>query len=68
VAAFRFENVARVVSTVPLELSTWTFSVSYAVVLVVSAVSMCSQNEKFAFLHVDGMVTVWARVSVCVVP
>ena len=33
-------------STVPELSSTCTFSVSYAVVLVVSAVSMCSQKLK----------------------
>jgi hypothetical protein len=37
----RFEYVARVLRTVPELLSTCAVSVSYAVVVVVSAVSMC---------------------------
>ena len=48
--------------------STWTFKVSNAVVVVVSAVSMCSQKVKVAEVAVEGMVMVWAAVSVCVVP
>jgi hypothetical protein len=48
--------------------STWTFRVSNAVVVVVSAVSMCSQNVRVAVVAVEGMVMVWAAVSVCVVP
>ncbi len=65
---FRFEYVASVPSTVPEPLSTCTVSLSYAVEVVVSAVSMCSQNEKFALAHVDGMETDCETVSVCVEP
>jgi hypothetical protein len=49
-------------------LSTWTFKVSKAVVVVVSAVSMCSQKVKVAVVAVEGMEMVWAAESVCVVP
>lgn len=57
-----------VASTVLDELSTCTFSVSNAVVVVVSAVSMCSQNVRVALVAVDGIVTVWVAESVWVVP
>jgi hypothetical protein len=60
--------VARVESTVPPVFSTWTFRVSNAVVVVVSAVSMCSQKVKVAVVTVEGMEMVWPAVSVCVVP
>jgi len=53
---------------VPLEFRTWTFRVSNLVVVLVSAVSMCSQNERFAFVHVDGIETVCDSVSVWVWP
>lgn len=53
---------------VPALLSTWTCRVSNAVVVVVSAVSICSQNVRVAELAVDGMLTVWVTVSVWVVP
>jgi hypothetical protein len=43
-------------------------SLSYAVDEVVSAVSMCSQKVRVAVLHPDGIVTLWERVSVCVLP
>lgn len=62
------ENVPKVASTVLEELSTCTFSVSNAVVVVVSAVSTCSQKLNVAVVAVDGMVTVWVAVSVWVVP
>ena len=58
------ENVPRVANTVPLVLSTWTLKVSNAVVVVVSAVSICSQKVRFAEVAVEGMVTVWVAVSV----
>jgi hypothetical protein len=57
-----------VASTVPLVLSTWICRVSNAVVVVVSAVSICSQNVSVAEVAVDGMLTVWVAVSVWVVP
>src|SRR3984957_21025769 len=43
-------------------------SLSYAVVVVVSAVSMCSQKLNDAVVQPAGMVTVWDSVSVWVVP
>jgi hypothetical protein len=52
------ENVASVDSTVPDVLSTWTFKVSNAVVVVVSAVSMCNQKVRVAEVAVEGMLTV----------
>ncbi len=58
---FRFEYVARVV------LPALTVSLSYAVVVVVSAVSMCSQNVNVA-AHPAGIVTDCVSVSVWVVP
>lgn len=58
------ENVPRVASTVPEVLSTWTWRVSNAVVVVVSAVSICSQKVRVADVAVDGMLTVWVAVSV----
>ena len=64
----RFENVASVASTVPLLLRIWTLSVSYAVTVVVSAVSMCSQNVSVAEVLPAGMVTVWRIESVCAEP
>ncbi len=67
-AWFRFENVPRVASTVLALLSTCTWSVSKAVVVVVSAVSMCSQKLKVAVVAVEGIVTVWVAVSVWFVP
>ena len=62
------EKVPRVASTVFDVLSTWTCSVSNAVVVVVSAVSMCSQKLNVAVVAVEGIVTVWVALSVCVVP
>ena len=59
----RLENVARVAMTVPAVSSTWTWSVSFIAVVVVSAVSMCSQKLKVA-VPVAGMVTVWVAESV----
>lgn len=59
------EKVPKVASTVvPAELSTWTCKVSFAAVVVVSAVSMCSQKLKVAVVAVDGMVTVCVAESV----
>jgi len=49
-------------------LSTWTCSVSNAVVVVVSAVSMCSQKVSVAEVEPAGMLTVCVALSVCVVP
>lgn len=62
------EKVPRVANTVPLVLSTCTCRVSKAVVVVVSAVSICSQKVRVADVAVDGIVTVWVAVSVWVVP
>ena len=67
-AALRFEYVASVASTVPELFNTWTFNVSYAVVVVVSAVSIWSQNVRVAAVAFAGMVTCWYSVSVCAVP
>ena len=58
------ENVPRVASTVLEELSTWMLSLSNAVVVVVSAVSMCSQKLSVAVVTVEGIVTVCVAVSV----
>ncbi len=52
------EKVPRVASTVPLVLSTCTRRVSNAVVVVVSAVSMCSQKVSVALVLPEGMLTV----------
>ena len=52
----------------PDELRTCTVSVSNAVVVLVSAVSMCSQNVSVAAVAAAGMVTVCKTVSVWVVP
>ncbi len=59
VALLRLEYVARVV--VPAV----TVSLSYAVLVVVSALSMC-KVEREAGLAADGIVTDWESVSVCV--
>ena len=56
-----FEYDARVVEPAV------TVSLSYAV-LPVSAVSMCSQYDRLADVHVLGIVTVWLSESVCVRP
>lgn len=64
----RLEKVPNVASTVLELLSTWTVSLSNAVVVVVSAVSICSQKVSVAVVTVDAMVTVWVAESVCVVP
>ena len=50
------------------ELRAWTFIVSLALVVVVSAVSMCRQNERLTPVAVDGMLTVCKIVSVCAEP
>ena len=67
-AAFKFEKVARVFSTVPEAFRTWTFSVSYVFVFEVSAVSMCSQKDRVTYVAVDGIATDCAAESVCGVP
>jgi len=67
-ALFRLEKVPSVARTVPDVLSTWTLKVSKAVVVVVSAVSMCSQKVRVAVVAVEGIEMVWAAESVCVVP
>jgi hypothetical protein len=54
--------------TVLALLRTWTVNTSNAVVVVVSAVSMCNQKVRLAETAVEGMVTVWVAESVCVVP
>jgi len=64
----RLENVPNVARTVFEVFSTWTCNVSNAEVVVVSAVSMCSQKVRVAVVAVDGIVTCWIAVSVCVVP
>jgi hypothetical protein len=64
----RLENVARVESTVPDEFRTCTVNVSNAVVVLVSAVSICRKNVSVAAVAVDGIVTCCSTVSVCVVP
>src|SRR5207248_3181384 len=64
----RFEYVARVARTVPEPFSTWTLSVSYAVVVDVSAVSTCSQKLNWYELHPAGRVMDWASVSVWLAP
>ena len=58
------ENVPRVASTVPEVFSTWICSVSNAVVVVVSAVSICNQKLSVALVAVEGIVTVWVALSV----
>src|SRR5215469_4537980 len=65
---FRLEKVASVDSTVPELLRTCTFSLSNFVVVVVSAVSMCSQKLNVVFVHPAGIVTDCDSVSVWVVP
>jgi len=52
------EKVPRVESTVPDVFNTWTRKVSKAVVVVVSAVSMCSQKVRVAVVAVEGMLMV----------
>ena len=54
--------------TEPEVLRTCTVNVSYAVVVVVSAVSMCNQKVKEAAVALEGMVTVWRMESVVVLP
>lgn len=54
----------RVESTVPDVFSTWTRKVSKAVVVVVSAVSICNQKVNVAVVAVEGIVMVWPAVSV----
>ena len=61
---FRLENVPSVANTVPELFRTWTRNVSNAVVVVVSAVSICSQNVRVAVVAVEGIVTVWVALSV----
>lgn len=68
VAWFRFENVPSVDNTVPALFSTCTCMVSKAVVVVVSAVSMCSQKLRVAVVAVEGIVTVCVELSVWTVP
>jgi len=58
------ENVPRVARTVPPVFSTWTLMVSNAEVVVVSAVSMCSQKTRVALVLPAGMATVCEAVSV----
>lgn len=65
---FRLENVFRVESTVPEELRTWTARVSKALVVVVSAVSICSQKLRDALVAFEAIVTCCVSVSVCVAP
>ncbi len=62
------ENVPSVASSVPPLFRTCTCRVSKAVVVVVSAVSICSQKVSVADVEPAGMLTVWVAVSVWVVP
>ena len=55
-------------STVPALLRTCTVSVSNAVVVVVSAVSTCSQKVSVAAVALEAIETCCITVSVCVVP
>jgi hypothetical protein len=68
VAWSRLENVPSVASTAPEVFSTWICNVSFLSVVVVSAVSMCSQKLNVAVVAVAGMVTVWVAESVWVLP
>ena len=52
----------------PDEFRTCTVNVTNAVVVLVSAVSMCRKKVNVAAVAVDGIVTCWSAVSVCVVP
>ena len=61
---FRLGKVPNVANTVLELLRTWTFSVSNAVVVVVSAVSMCNQKVRLAVVAVEEMVTVCVAESV----
>ncbi len=65
---FRLENVFRVERTVPEELRICNARVSNAVVVLVSAVSMCSQNVSVAAVALEAIETCCINVSVCVVP
>jgi len=60
--------VPSVESTVPEVFNTWTLKVSKAVVVVVSAVSICSQKTRVAEVAVEGIEMVWAAESVWLVP
>jgi hypothetical protein len=62
------ENVARVDRTFPEESRTRTVKVSNAVVVLVSAVSMCSQKLRVAWVAAEGTVTCCMTVSVLVLP
>lgn len=64
----RLENVASVESTVPELFRTCTVSVSNLVVVVVSAVSTCSQKLRVAAVALEAMLTCCRIVSVVVVP
>lgn len=60
------EKVARVERTVPAVLRTCTVKVSKAVVVLVSAVSICSQNVSVAAVAVGSMLTCCMIESVVV--
>lgn len=60
--------MSSVCSTVPLVFLTSTLSVSNWLVVLVSAVSTCSQKVSVAEVAVEGMATVCRTVSVVVVP
>lgn len=60
----RLEKVFNVERTVPEELRTCTVRVSKAEVVVVSAVSICSQKLSEALVAVEGIVTCCMSVSV----
>src|SRR5712691_3824213 len=61
-AAFLLEKVARVLSTLPLLDTTWTFSVSDALVAG-SLVMTRSSNDSVAEWQDGWIVTVWDSVS-----
>lgn len=68
VVSFKFEKVARVVSTVLLEFRTCTCNRSKTVVVVVSAELIFSQKLSVAEFTVEGIVICWNSESVCVTP
>lgn len=64
----RLENVCSVCKTLPDESLISTLRVSNIVVVVVSAVSMCSQKLNVADVALAGMITCCMIVSVVVAP
>lgn len=64
----RLEKVFSVERTVPEELRICNARVSKAVVVLVSAVSIWSQNVSVAAVALEAIATCCISVSVCVVP